>query len=217
MITKEMVYNKWLAVTRSQRGKPFQLRRNFEGIETEEWYPYLMQLTVFFQRHPNLFSDKFFEAPFRIYSIKNGYYSLKFYSSHKGIVACSKYFKELDAKGSEEQVSRVKESYQFIGRFCVEKGILLNEYPFYQTGAYPDCLIHLKDHLVSFFTIFSFPSLYSRISSLDSDDRVIFFGEDFRLMDYQKKYMSSVMLKKKSQEYFGKVMRIIQEKNSKKT
>jgi hypothetical protein len=213
MINNETVYNKWLAVTRSQRNKPFRLRQDFSNIENEEFYPHLVKLTDFFKRHPNLFQDEFFIAPFKLYPNSKGYYNLKFYASQKGLVACSRYYKELDSKGAEEQIEQVKKSYEFIGNFCLKNKILVRDYPFYKTGSYPECLIHLKDHVVSPFVIMSFPALYVQVSALCSDEKLLFFGEHWNLNEIMKKYNNSPLLKKKSLEYFHKITEIVEKKH----
>lgn len=215
MITIERVYNKWLAVTRSQRNKPFRLRQDFTDIENEEFYPYLVKLTDFFKRHPNLFSDEFFIAPFKLFENDKGYYKLKFYASQKGLVACSKYFSEIDSMDASEQVAQVKKSYEYIGRFCIRHNILINDYPFYKTGIYPEFLIHMKDHLISPYVVFSFPALYVQMLALNDDDKAMFFGDNFKLSEYEKKNNSSPTLKKKGSGYFQKISEIVREKTKK--
>ena len=212
MITHETVYNKWLSVTRSQRNKPFRLRQDFSDIENEEFYPYLVKLTDFFKRHPNLFQDEFFIAPFKLYPNSKGYYNLKFYASQKGIVACSRYYKELDSKGAEEQIDQVKKSYEFIGKFCLKNKIEVNDYPFYKKGIYPEFMIHMKDHLISPYVSFSFPSLYMQLANLNKEDQVIFFGEEFDLRKMEKEYKTSSLLKTKSLEYSQKIRKIVTER-----
>lgn len=217
MINIETVYNKWLAVTRTQRNKPFRLRKDFSNIDQEDFYPYLFKLTDFFKRHPHLFTDEFFIAPFKLlFPCDKGYYSLKFYASQKGLVTCSKYHEEMDLQDAENQVAQVKKSYEFIGKFCLKHNMQLNEYPFFKTGSYPDFLIHLKDHLISHYVIFSFPSLYVQMISMNEDDKNIFFGEDYKLSTYKKKFDSSTLLRNKSSEYFTKLTAVLRERLQKK-
>lgn len=204
-ITIEKVYNKWLAVTRSARNKPFSLRKDFSKIKEEDFYPYLEKLTDFFRRYPHLFRDEFFLAPFKMYDKDRGFYSIEFYASHKGIVTCSKYFQELENMSADEQVEEVRKSYKFIYKFCREKNIELREYPFYSTGYYPDFMIHLKNHEISYYTLFSFPALYYQVANMDLDVKHIFFGENFKLSDFEKKYTKSKTLIEKSADFFNKV------------
>lgn len=211
-ISIEKVYNKWLAVTRSSRNKPFSLRKDFSKIQEEDFYPYLVKLTNFFNQHPHLFRDEFFVAPFKMYPNDKGYYSLKFYSSHKGLVTCSKYFDLLEKQDADAHVEAVKKSYEFIAKFCLKNKIPLGEYPFFKSGVYPDFLIHMKDRYVSYYVAFSFPSLYFQIMNLPMDEKQIFFGDNFKLSEFEKKYKKSPLLKEKSTKYFSKVSKILAEK-----
>lgn len=213
-ITIEKVYNKWLAITRKQRNKPFSLRKDFSNITKEEFYPYLEKLTNFFKAHPHLFRDEFFIAPFEMYTNDKGYYSLKFYSSHKGLVTCSKYFDSLEEKEADTHIEQVKKSYEFIAKFCVANNIQLRDYPFYKKGLYPEFLIHLKNRQVDLYVLFSFPALYFQVMNLHVDEKIMFFGPNFKLSDYEKKYKKGTIIKEKSIIYFSKVCKYLSEKIS---
>ncbi len=170
------VYNMWLSITRSCYGKPFKFRSNFDDFESNKNYAYLKKLSTLFSRTPHLMRKEYFEAPYFIYG-KTKYYDLKFYSSLKAISAFTKYLKK-----DINDLDHIVDSFKFIINFCLEKGIELNEYPFYKSVVYNDCLKHIKDHYVSPLIAFIFPELYVIISNLDDDVFSLYYGD----MDFEK-------------------------------
>lgn len=198
------VYNMWLSITRSCYGKPFKFRSNFDNFESNSNYAYLKRLSSIFIRVPHLMRKEYFEAPYFIYG-KNKYYDLKFYSSLKAISAFTKYVKQ-----NVNDLDSIVNSFKFILKFCIEKGIQLNEYPFYKSVAYNDCLKHIKDHYVSPLIAFIFPELYTIISNLDEDVFSLYYGDiDFEKL--QTKYENDPELLKLSRSCKEKVSKKLSE------
>ena len=79
-----MIYNTFLAIVRSGCGKPYKLRKNWEGFEEKPEYLQIKKLANFFDRHDNINMDDFFKAPFIVYPEPSNY-DLRFYNTLKAI------------------------------------------------------------------------------------------------------------------------------------
>ena len=85
------IYNCYLAVVRSGCGKPYRLRKKWEGFEEKPEYYHIKKLANFFTRHDNIDMTEFFKAPFMIYP-EPANYDIKFYTTLKA-AKCYKIFK----------------------------------------------------------------------------------------------------------------------------
>lgn len=76
------IYNCYLATVRSGQGRPYKLRKQWEGFEEKPEYYQIKKLANFFNRHDNIDMTEFFKAPFVIYP-EPANYDLKFYTTLK--------------------------------------------------------------------------------------------------------------------------------------
>ena len=81
---EQVIYNKYLAISRLMLKKPFKLRKDFKGFENTKNYLYVQKLANLFNRNPEIDLQLFFEAPFKIYKDES-YFDLKFYNSRKAL------------------------------------------------------------------------------------------------------------------------------------
>lgn len=79
---EQSIYNTWLAVTRSQQGKPFKLRKNWNNFTSNPDYLYIKKLAKMFNRYDNINIDDWFRAPYVVYPEKIQY-DLKHYTVMK--------------------------------------------------------------------------------------------------------------------------------------
>lgn len=79
---EKQIYNSWLATTRSKQGKPFKIRKQWNGFEDKPEYMYIKKLAKLFKVYDNINIDEWFEAPYIIYPEKIQY-DLKFYTLMK--------------------------------------------------------------------------------------------------------------------------------------
>lgn len=91
---EKAVYNCWLVFSRAGAGKPYRLRKNWEGFEEKREYIYVKKLANFFRRHDNIDMNNYFRAPYTIYNELVSY-DLKFYNSMKAMKCYKIYNKKL--------------------------------------------------------------------------------------------------------------------------
>ena len=90
----------------------------------------------------------------------------------------------LDKKNPEDQMDLIKQSMKFIYEFCQDKNIKLRDYPFYKSVVQNDCLLHLKQHKLSWYIVPFIPELQRLISDMPRDEFELYFGDDKTLAEY---------------------------------
>ena len=85
---QKQIYNLYLKAYRQNNNQPFRAKKNFSDIEKNEKKIFeLAKLEKIFQKYPAFFSQKYFDAPYKIHNDEKKYYSLNFYSSPKLIIS----------------------------------------------------------------------------------------------------------------------------------
>jgi hypothetical protein len=207
---QKQIYNLYLRAYRINNNRPFKAKKKFDDLSAEK-IAYLEKLENVFKRYPSFLSNLYFDAPYKIYNDEKKFYDLKFFSSSKGISTCIAYFKVLNNGNPEEQIDFIKSSYKFIAEFCVSKNISLDQYIYYCSVSQNDCIIHLKEHKLSWYIIFGLPGFYDLLYDLPSDEFELYFGSDISLGALYDKYNASPktketvdVIKEKIREYIKK-------------
>lgn len=190
---QKKIYNLYLKALRKSKNSPFRYKKDFSDvIKDEKKIHHLKKLENIFQKYPALFCQKYFDAPYLLYSEKDQYYPLSFYSSQKGISTCISYIDFIRDSEPETQFEYFKESYKFITKFCIEKNIFLENYTKFCSVAQHDCLIHLKQHKISWYVVFSVPNFYELLYSLPKDEFELYFGTKVNLNTLYNRYSGSI-------------------------
>ena len=186
------IYNLYLRAYRINNNQPFRAKKNFKDVEDDaEILSYLKKQENVFKKYQAFLNDNYFNAPKIIYPDDKKYFSLKFYSSQKGITTCIAYYKLLLQTNPENQIEFFKESYKFIAEFCLEKCVELRDYVGYCSIAQNDCLKHLKEHKISWYVIFSIPGFYELLHNMPDDEFTLYYGSDIDIQELYTKYNNS--------------------------
>ena len=206
---QKQIYNLYLRAFRTNNNLPFRAKKKFSDIETDgEKLMSLQKIEKVFNKYPAFFNSMFFDAPYKIYDDQDGkskWHSLKFYGSQKGITTCIAYYKTLMQSNPEEQFDFLKESYKFVTNFCIEKKITLDGYTRHCSVAQNDCLIHLKEHKISWYLVFDIPHFHDLLYRLPEDEFELYYGSDVDLTKMQAQYRSS----QKTQDFLAGIRRKI--------
>lgn len=105
--TEKRIYNSWLATTRSNCGKPFKIRKKWDGFEDKPEYMHVKKLAKLFKTYHNIIIDDWFAAPYKIYS-ERVIYDLKYYTLMKNYSTYRLYIqKKNNTKYTPQQFSNL--------------------------------------------------------------------------------------------------------------
>lgn len=214
---QKQIYNLYLRAFRVNNNQPFRAKKDFSDIEKDpEKLASLGKIEKVFQRYPSFFNKTYFDAPYKIYNDDKKFFSLKFYGSQKGITTCIAYYKTLLQSNPEEQLDFIKDSYKFIAMFCEDKGIPLERYVSYCSVSQNDCLIHLKEHKISWYTVFGIPGFFELLNNLPKDEFELYYGSDVDLNYLLNKYRGSFKTQEYSSELKKKISSYLQKRLAEK-
>lgn len=186
---KKKIYNLYLKAYRQNNDKPFRTKKNFSDIQkNDSLIANLTKIESIFLKYPAFFSQNYFDAPYKIYNDEKKYYPLSFYSSQKGINSCISYLNWLRDSDPETQFEHFKNSFKFVANFCVEKGINLEDYVNYCSVSQNDCLLHLKQHKISWYLVFNIPGFYPLLYNLPKDEFQLYYGDKIDLQKIYSRY-----------------------------
>lgn len=177
---EKLIYNKHLAETRSNQGKPFKLRQNFDKVD-ESTKLYLTKLANFFNKHKNININKFFKAPFIIYKDKP-HLGLDFYLSMKAVKLYREYINSINRQSPDSDDAKMsfKLSMEFVIKFCKEKKIKFSDYVDYrEENSMNSFFEHLKHGKITLLFLFMYPSFESQLKTVDVEIRQHILGDTF--------------------------------------
>jgi hypothetical protein len=170
-------------VSRSSKGLPFKLRKNFDKFEENPDYGYVMRLGLFFSRFPHIKVESFFAAPYEVYPDgKEDYFNLKFYISPKAIRMYSIYQtqRENDPADSDSQIQFIIQSLKFILHYCRTNNIPIHEYlDRKDSGDLYVFIEHLRQRQTSIYTLFAFENFERRLNEYSNSRLKFTLGENF--------------------------------------
>ena len=180
------LYNKHLIVSRSEKNKPFKIKRDFSDVINTDKHKFLKRISVLFSKHPEINPDTFFRAPYKLYPDVE-YFALDFFSTMRAVKAYTT-------------------SLRFIGNFCISNGIQFHQYPYHRTSDVFTWMKHYKQNNINIYSVMEFTNIYSNMKTL-SEDVQKFFISDFveQFQNIQSIYNTSTELKK----YIKKAIPII--------
>lgn len=173
---EKLLYNKHLAVSRKLKNKPFKLKRDFSDVFDTEKHKYLKRLSILFKKHSDIDPDLFFSAPYKLYPDVD-YFGLDYFSTMRAIKSYTTYKKQLFLQDPDTQIDQVKNSLQFIAKFCIENKIQFYQYPYHKTADLYTWMKHYKENKINIYSVMEFTDLFSSVKSLAEDVQKFFVGQ----------------------------------------
>ncbi len=209
---EKQIYNTFLEVSKKINDKPFRYRKNFEKFDDEKFI-IVNKLSNFFRKFEHINVKDFIEAPYFVYN--ENYFDLKFYLSPKAIKTYTLYHDNylLNNPDSDQTLTKIKESFDFIKEYCKTHNIHLKEYINYcehlsgNGSVYNTFLTHLKNRNINFYVLFAFSRLDSALKRIDREAIELYCPALNRLNYIRTKFYSSSKAKvliKKIQEVLDK-------------
>lgn len=173
---EKLLFNKHLAVSRSERNKPFRIRKDFTNIANTDKHKFLKRLSILFQKHPEINPDLFFKAPYKLYPDVQ-YFGLDYFSTMRAVKAYTTYKKQVFIQDPDSQIEQVKDSLKFIAHFCIENNLYFHQYPYHRTTDLFTWMQHYKQNKINAYSVMEFPNIFSSVKSLAEDIQKIFVSE----------------------------------------
>jgi len=212
MITKfeQYLYNTYLYVSRTERGKPFSPRKDFSDMDPKK-ENHLRRIANLLTRYPHIDPKIYFKAAYEIYADQE-FFELSYFSGMGAVNAYTLFMKKMRElpPDDDHQIERLKESLKFIAKFCYDNKITLKEYITFQTGVTYDWMKHLKRHQISVYALMEFPQVYDTIVSVPEDERELLLGDCGKyFLGYKSKYLKSKKAQHLVSEAIKKIDKII--------
>lgn len=195
------IYNCFLKHFRN--GLPFQYRKDFSDL-TPSIVVYLRKLSYFFNKFPHINQDDFFGAP-RVLHPDENCPPLSFFITRPAIRAYSLSMKKKENESPDKQLDKIKESFHFIGMFCLKNKIQLEQYLNHKTKNMPTWMEHYREHRINPYVLFEFGNL-NRFKSINEEEKSVWAGDFFEKIDsYQTRYYNSEKTKELTKEAYKKI------------
>lgn len=189
------LFNKHLAVSRSEKNKPFKLKKDFSNIVDTDKHKFLKRISTLFLKHPEINPDVFFKAPYKLYPDVE-YFGLDYFSTMRAVKSYTIYKKQLFLQDPDSQIEQVKDSLKFIANFCIQNNIYFHQYPYHCSSESFTWMQHYKQNKINIYSVMEFTNIFSSVKSLAEDVQKFFVGEFVdRFQTLYSSYNNSVNLK----------------------
>lgn len=192
------IYNTHLRITRKQKNKPYNSKKDFSDISEITW-TYLKKISAFLKKFPHIKLDEFILAPFIVYPDEQ-YFSLEYYTTLKATKAYTVYKNTQQHRDPDnsDQLKNTVESLKFISLFCKDRSLAIAEYLNHKTGNIHSFILHLKEHRINVYSLFGFFDFERILRQNDTELLKFILGENFlnNLPTFRIKYFASKKSKK---------------------
>lgn len=173
---EKLLLNKHLAISRSERNKPFKLKKDFSNIVNTDKHKFIKRISILFVKHPEIDPDTFFKAPYKLYPDVE-YFGLDYFSTMRAVKAYTTYKKQIFIQDPDSQIEQVKESLKFIANFCIFNNIHFHQYPTHRTSDLFTWMQHYKQNKINIYSVMEFTNIFSSAKSLAEDVQQFFVRE----------------------------------------
>ena len=181
------MYNKHLAVSRTEKNKPFKIKKDFSNIVNTDKHKFLKRISTLFVKHPEIQPDTFFKAPYKLYPDVE-YFGLDYFSTMRAVKAYTMYKKLIFIRDPDSQIEEVKDSLRFIAHFCIDNKIFFHQYPYHRTSDMFTWMQHYKQNKINMFSVMEFSNISASVKSMAEDVQKLFVSEFAE--QFQKLYIS---------------------------
>jgi hypothetical protein len=114
--------------------------------------------------------------------------------------------KQEENEDPEKQFDSIKESFRFIGMFCLENNILVEKYAYHKTGYMISWLNHYREHRINPYSLMELDGVFEILNSLQKDEIELFVKNlDEKLIAYKTRYIASAKTKTLVKEATNKI------------
>jgi len=199
---EKFIYNCHLKYSR--KGQPFMPRKDFSKLD-ETTLVSLKKISMFLSRYPHIKIEDYFKATLALHP-DEFYPDLSYFT---GLAATKNYTifkKQEENEDPEKQFDSIKESFRFIGMFCLENNILVEKYAYHKTGYMISWLNHYREHRINPYSLMELDGVFEILNSLQKDEIELFVKNlDEKLIAYKTRYIASAKTKTLVKEATNKI------------
>jgi hypothetical protein len=203
---EKQIYNTYLATTRSQQGKPFKLRKDFDDLKSQNL---VTRLTNFFNKYPHITPEDFFKAPYEIHP-DTAHLDISYFLTRAAIKTYSLYQQKIKDTSPDLQIEDIRKSLQFIGSFCLKNKILVEDYLNHKTGCIYSWMMHYREHYINIYSLFEMGDISSLLVKISNDEKKILVDDlQQTIGTYKGRYFKSSLTKKLVKEGTEKISKFL--------
>jgi len=182
------LYNIYLKYSRM--GQPFKYRKDFSDMD-QNTIASLKKIAMFLFKFPHIKADDYFKAPSYLHP-EEPYPQLSYFNTLAATKNYTIFKKQQENEDPDNQSDSIKESFRFIGMFCLENRIPLEKYSSHRTGYILSWLNHYREHRINAYSLMEIEGIFESFYGLENDE-VELFAKTLheRLVSYKTRYMSS--------------------------
>jgi hypothetical protein len=182
------IYNCYLKYSR--KGEPYTPRKDFSNLD-DNIIVSLKKIAIFLSRYPHIGLHDYFKAPYALHP-ENKYPDLNFFVSLGATKMYSLFKKTQEDEDPEKQFDKIKESFKFIGMFCLENNIPVEKYAYHKTGYMHSWLNHYREHRINPYSLMEMDGIFHSLTSLPQDEVELFAKNlNEKIVAYKTRYSSS--------------------------
>jgi hypothetical protein len=200
------IYNCYLK--HSRQGQPYKFRKDFSELD-QNTVVSLKKISNLLSKYRHITYEDYFKAPNEIHPGEK-YPSISFFASLAATKTYTIYKRQQEDIDPEKQIDHIKESFRFIGMFCLENKITLEKYSTHRTGYILSWLNHYREHRINPYSLMEINGIFSSLMALENDEVELFAKNlNEKLVAYKSRYNNSKITKALVTEATNKIKNFI--------
>lgn len=185
---EKRIYNCYLK--NSRNGLPFKPRKDFDSIG-ENTLVFLKKISFFLVKYNHINVEEYFNCFLSIHPDEK-YPQIDFFCTRLALKTYSLYKKQQEGRNPENQFEEIKNSFRFIGNFCIESKIPLKKYIYHKTGYMITWMNHYREHRINPYALMELGNVLEVLDNTQTDEISLFannFNSNF--VAFKTRYMNS--------------------------
>jgi len=191
------IYNAWLGTAKRAQNAPWRPRKDFSTFESTPEGVICKRLELFFKKLPQISPYDFFQAPYIIYKDET-YFPLNFYTTQKAIAVYNNLLKQRkeESPDTEDQINDIKKTLKYIGTYCVNNKITLEQYCQSNSGYVSTPFVDYANGLINIYVLIKLPFFETNLNLFTLQDKEIYLkGAVNNIAKYKMRLNASVKAK----------------------
>lgn len=182
------IYNTYLK--NSRKGQPFMARKDFTDMD-QSLIVTIKKIGNILSKYNHIKTEDYFSA-FNILHPDDRYPNIEYFTTLAAVKIYTLFKKQQEDTDPEKQTEEIKESFRFIGMFCLENKITLEKYSTHKTGYMLSWLNHYREHRINPYSLMELDGIFSSLQNLQKDEIELFAKNlNEKIVAYRSRYASS--------------------------